>query len=355
VKGSRDSERLKRSFLLLTLAGVSVLLFLLARFFLVTLLVAAVSAGLFYPVHRRLWRRGSQSRTLTSLISTVLFVLIILVPVGVLGYFIVDNLIGIARTVSANRAAIHEWLQGLESALQKIPLLSSAQVSQLFNSDRLAQLLQQGGSFLLRRLTGVVENTARFVLLFFIYLYTLYFFIRDGGDMLRSVAEALPLPEEDQRAVTGRFLSVTRATLKSTFIIGGIQGTIGGVLYWILGIQGPVLWGVLIMIFAAIPGVGSIVVWLPTALVLLALGDYLKAVVLLAVGATIIPLVEGLLRPPLVGQDTRLHPVLVLVGVLGGIWVFGIAGLLVGPLIMSIGVTLWDIFKRMFGRELGGI
>jgi predicted PurR-regulated permease PerM len=190
--------------------------------------------------------------------------------------------------------------------------------------------------------------------MFFVYLYSLFFFIRDGDRILRNINDAIPLPEEDKLAVGRKFLSVTRATLKSTFIIGGIQGLIGGVLYWAVGIEGPVLWGILIMIFGAIPGIGSVVIWLPTAAVLAILGQYGKTAIVIGVGAAVIPLAE-LLRPYLVGEDTRIHPVLVLVGVLGGIWIFGIVGLLLGPLIMGVAVTLWDIFKRMFGRELDKI
>jgi predicted PurR-regulated permease PerM len=348
---SSNSLRLNRAFFLLLLAGVTLLVFFVARFFLVVLLLSALSAGIFHPVHLRLRQRLPRPRWLSATISTVVFCLIILIPAGVLGYFTVSNLIDIANQAVGHNRELLARLRHFESALGTLPLFESGPLKNVLTSDRLAQLLQNAASWMLRQVTGLVENVVRSILMLFVYLYSLYFFIKDGEPILRGIGDALPLPEEDRLAVERKFLAVTRATLKSTFIIGGTQGVVGGLLYWAVGIQGPVLWGILIMIFASIPGVGSIVIWLPTAAVLLLLGQYGKAAVILAVGAAGIPLAE-LLRPYLIGGDTRIHPVLVLVGVLGGIWVFGIVGLLLGPLIMGVAVTLWDIFRRMFAQEL---
>jgi predicted PurR-regulated permease PerM len=352
---TRDSRRLNRTFFLVTLIGATVFVFFVARFFIVVLLLSALSAGIFYPVQVRLRRRLPRIRWLSALISTVLFCLIILIPVGVLGYFTVSNVINITEKAVGNKGEILARIRDFESALRDLPFFSNnGPLPSLLSGDRLAQLAQNAASWILKQVTGLLENLTRSFLMFFVYLYSLFFFIRDGNRIVRGVGDVVPLPEEDKLAVGRKFLSVTRATLKSTFIVGGIQGVIGGVLYWAVGIEGPVLWGILIMVFGAIPGVGSVVIWLPTAAVLALLGQYVKAAIVFGVGAAVIPLAE-LLRPSLVGEDTRIHPILVLVGVLGGIWIFGIVGLLLGPLIMGVAVTLWDIFKRMFGSELDKI
>ncbi len=350
-KTNRDSQRLNRIFFLVSLTCAMVFVFFISRFFLVVLLLSALSAGIFYPLQVRLRPYLPQSRWLSALICTILFFLIILIPVGVIGYFTVNNIIDIAEKVANSYQEILNRLREFQSTFQKLPFFSNKAFGNLLSSDRLSQLLQNAASWVMKQVSGLLENLVRSLLMFFVYLYSLFFFIRDGNRILSSIRDAIPLPDEDKLAVGNKFLSVTRATLKSTFIIGGIQGLIGGVLYWAVAIEGPVLWGVLIMIFAAIPGVGSIVIWLPTAAVVAILGQYIKAGVIFGVGAVVIPLAE-ILRPYLVGEDTSIHPVLVLVGVLGGIWVFGIFGLLLGPLIMGVAVTLWDIFKRMFGKEL---
>ena len=348
---ARDSETLKRLFFLAVLVGVMVLVFLVARPFLGALLLAALSAGVFYPVHRWIGRRLGKGRSLAPMISTALFCLIILAPAGALGYFTVAGLIDIAETVAGNNREIGNWLRELESSIRALPLFSRGRLAELISPDRLSSGLENAASWMLRQASGVVENVVRLLLLLFVYLYSLFFFIRDGDRILRAVGDTVPLPEADKLAVGRKFLSVTRAILKSTFIIGGLQGLVGGLLYWAVGVQGPVFWGILILVIAAIPGVGPIVVWLPTAVVFAILGEYVKGAVILGVGAAVIPLAE-LLRPALVGGEARVHPVLVLVGVLGGLALFGIAGLLFGPLIMGALVALWEIFRRMFGREL---
>jgi predicted PurR-regulated permease PerM len=335
------------------LAGAMVAVFFISRFFLVALLLAAVSAGIFRPIRLWLQRRLSRAPRLTTLVSMIVFCLIILIPVGALAYFTVNNLIDIAQKALGRNQTILSQLRDFEASLRRLPLFQGA-LGNLLSSDRLSQLLQQAASGLLKRLTGLVENLVRFFLMLFVYLYSLYFFIRDGGEILRGIGEAIPLPQEDTLEVGQKFLSVARAILKTALLIGGMQGLIGGILYWAVGIEAPVLWGILMMIFGSIPGIGSVIVWLPTAVVLAVLGQYVRAAVVIGVGIAMIPLVE-LLRPYLIGTDTRIHPVLVLVGVLGGIWVFGISGLLLGPLIMGVAVTLWDIFKRLFSRELRSI
>ena len=347
-----SSQKLERTFFLLLLAGATALVLVVARVFLLPLLLAALSAALFHPVHGRIAARLSRRPGLASMISVILFCLIILVPAGVLGYFVTDNLIQVARLASRNSEQIREFLSSIDQRLRKLPALQNPRIGELIDLDRLADLASRAGSWLLERTAELAGDLARSLLLFFIYLYCLYFFMRDGEKALNRVPRAVPLSEEDRKAVTDRFLSVTRATLKSSFIIGAIQGVMGGLLFFLLGIGTPVLWGVGFLILAAIPGLGAVLIWLPATVVLAVLGRYVQALIMLAVGGGLIPLVDYLLRPRLVGEDTQMHPVLVLVGVLGGLAVFGIWGLLLGPLVMGVAVTLWGIFARIFRVEL---
>jgi predicted PurR-regulated permease PerM len=350
--GSENHERLKRAFFLVLLTGATVLVILVARFFLLPILLAALSAGLFHPVHEGIKGRLSRRAGLAAVISVILFCLIILVPVAVLGYFVTDNLIQVGRMASRNSEQIREFLGNLDGRLKQLPILQKTGITGLINLNQLTDLLRRGGSWLLERTAAVAGDVARSLLLFFVYLYCLYFLTRDGQKILSRLPQAVPLSTEDQNAVTEKFLSVTRATLKSTFIVGAIQGVIGGLLFFVLGIGAPVLWAVGFLILAAIPGVGAVLIWLPATAVLLLLGRYVQAVAMVAVGGGLIPLADYLLRPRLVGEDTQLHPVLVLVGILGGVAVFGLWGLLLGPLVMGVAVTLWGIFARIFRREL---
>ena len=346
------SQRLNRIFFLILLVGAALLVFFVARVLLLPILLAAIAAALFHPLHRRILKRVKQKSTLAAFISLVIFCLIILIPIAVLGYFVTENVIEVTRLINRNIPQIRIWLQNIDSAISNLPFVEGQRISGLIDSTRLVGIIQQSLSSILQSTTNLMGNVARVLLLFFVFLYSLFFMIRDGDKALLSASAAIPLPKEDKLAIIDKFVSVSRATLKSTFLIGGIQGTIGAVLFLAMGIPGSVLFGVLFLVLAAIPGLGPAVIWLPTTLILFALGNYLQAAIMLVIGGGLIPLVDYVLRPRLVGKDTQLHPLLVFIGILGGVSLFGIWGLLFGPLAMSVAVTLLSIFKRIFNVEL---
>lgn len=352
VEPQSGSQRLNLIFFLVLLVGAALLVFFVARVFLLPILLAAIAAALFHPLHRRILKRVKQKFTLAAFISLVIFCLIILIPIAVLGYFVTENVIEVARLINRNISQIQSWLQNIDSAISNLPFVEGQRLSGLIDSTRLVGIIQQSLSSILQSTTNLMGNVARVLLLFFVFLYSLFFMIRDGNKALLSASAAIPLPKEDKLAIIDKFVSVSRATLKSTFLIGGIQGTIGAVLFFALGIPGSVLFGVLFLALAAIPGLGPAVIWLPATLILFALGNHLQAAIMFLIGGVLIPLVDYILRPRLVGKDTQLHPLLVFIGVLGGVSLFGIWGLLFGPLAMSVAVTLLSIFKRIFNVEL---
>jgi predicted PurR-regulated permease PerM len=346
------SRRLNRTFFLILLAGAALLVFFVAKVFLLPILLASIAAALFYPLHRAILKSLKGRSTLAALFSVVIFCLIILIPIALLGYVVTQNVIEVTRLVNRNVPQIKSWLQGVDSWISTLPFVQGQRVSALFDSARLINIIQRTGTTLVEGATSLAGNIARTMLLLFVFIYSLFFLIRDGNKALISVSEAIPLPKEDKLAIIDKFVSVSRATLKSTFIIGGIQGTIGTILFLALGIPGAVLFGVLFLVLAAIPGLGPAVVWLPSTVILFTLKKYLQGVIMLVIGAGVIPVIDYTLRPRLVGKDTQLHPLLVFIGVLGGVALFGIWGLLFGPLAMSVAVTLVTIFKRIFKGEL---
>jgi len=348
----RGSQRLNLIFFLILLVGAALLVFFVARVFLLPILLAAIAAALFHPLHRRILKRVKQRSTLAAFISLVIFCLIILIPIAVLAYLVIENVIEVARLINRNIPQIRSWLQNIDSAILNLPFVEGQRISGLIDSTRVVGIIQQSLSSILQSTTNLMGNVARVLLLFFVFLYSLFFMVRDGDKALLSASAAIPLPKEDKLAIINKFVSVSRATLKSTLLIGGIQGTIGAILFFALGIPGSVLFGVLLLVLAAIPGLGPAVIWLPATLILFALGNYLQAAIMIVIGGALIPLVDYLLRPRLVGKDTQLHPLLVFIGVLGGVSLFGIWGLLFGPLAMSVAVTLLSIFKRIFNVEL---
>jgi predicted PurR-regulated permease PerM len=176
-------------------------------------------------------------------------------------------------------------------------------------------------------------------------LYLLFFFLRDGGELSRRIRDAVPLREEQQRALLTKFTVVTRAMFKGNLLVAAVQGALGGLIFWFLGIHAAVLWAVVMAFLSLLPAVGAAAVWLPVALYFLATGDVWRGLVLILYGAFVIGLVDNLLRPYLVGKDTQMPDYIVLISTLGGIAVFGLDGLIIGPVIAAMFIAIWDIFS----------
>jgi predicted PurR-regulated permease PerM len=184
-------------------------------------------------------------------------------------------------------------------------------------------------------------------------LYILFFFLRDGGRLVAALIRALPLGDVRERELLVKFSEVTRATIKGTLVVGCVQGAIGGLLFWILGIPAPVFWGAVMAVFSVMPVVGPGIVWGPAAIILIAGGHIFKGIVLIAGGVVLIGLVDNVLRPLLVGRDTQMPDYLVLLATLGGLSVFGIAGFVIGPVIAAFFLVVWEMFAQEYA-ETGG-
>ena len=200
------------------------------------------------------------------------------------------------------------------------------------------------------RVFNYTQNVISFSVQFFLMLYVLFFFLRDGRQIIRQVINVLPLGNAWERVLINRFASVSRATLKGTLIVAMIQGSIGGITFALLGIEGALFWGVLMTVLSLLPVGGSGIVWAPTAVVLVTQGLWVKAVILVLVGMLGIGLIDNLLRPILVGRDTKMPDYLVLISTLGGLAWFGLSGFVIGPVIAALFLTFWETT----GREYGG-
>ncbi len=203
-------------------------------------------------------------------------------------------------------------------------------------------------SYLINSLSSVTVMTAQFIFLLFIFLYTMFFFLVDGEGILNKVLSYLPLHPADQERMLEKFTSVTRATIKGVAVIGLLQGGLTGGAFAVLGIPSAVFWGTVAGAASLIPGIGTALVWLPAAIILITGGSYAKGVGLMVYGALVVGNVDTFLRPRLVGKDTRMHELLILFGTLGGIIMFGPAGVIIGPILAALLVTVWEIYGVAF-------
>jgi len=214
--------------------------------------------------------------------------------------------------------------------------------------ENAAKAAVTASQFLARNALAFGQGTFGFVLKLALMLYVAYFLLRDGRRLVDQLVHAIPLGDERERLLLQKFAEVTRATVKGNLLVALVQGTLGGLIFWILGLPAPLLWGVVMTVLSLIPAVGAGLVWLPAAIYLYAVGEWVSATVLIAYGVAIIGLADNILRPMLVGRDTKLPDWMVLLSTLGGIAMVGINGFVIGPLIAVLFLAFWQIFGREF-------
>ena len=176
-----------------------------------------------------------------------------------------------------------------------------------------------------------------------VMLYLLFYLLRDGDNLLARMKSAVPLGGEQKTLLLDRITLVVRATVKGGITVAAVQGMLGGVAFWLLGIPAPLLWALVMAFLSLLPAIGAAIVWAPVALYLLATGSIWQGLFLIGYGVVVIGLVDNLLRPFLVGQSTKLPDYIVLISTLGGIEVFGLQGFVIGPLIAAIFMVSWEI------------
>jgi predicted PurR-regulated permease PerM len=222
-----------------------------------------------------------------------------------------------------------------------------------------AQILTKAGelvgstsAFLFAALSATTRATGLFFFHLFVMLYTMFFFLTGGPGLLRGILAYLPLTEADKQRMVGKFVSVTRATLKGTILIGVAQGILGGLAFWAVGIDGAIFWGTVMTVLSIVPGIGGALVWVPAAIILIATGEVWRGIAIVLFCALVVGSVDNVLRTRLVGQDTKLHELLIFFSTLGGLMFFGAMGFILGPILAALFVTVWEMFGIAFRTSL---
>lgn len=309
---------------------------------------AIVLAIIFAPLYRRLLNSLRQKRTLAALATVAIIVLIVLLPLALIVASLVKEASGVYTRISSGELNFGRYFGQLLDALPAwaTHLLDRLGLTNLGSvQGRLSTGLATGSQFIVKQAVNVGQNTFDFLVSLFLMLYLLFFLLRDGDRLSQHLKDAIPLRTEQRRALFNKATAVIRATVKGSIVVAFVQGALGGVIFWILGIHAPLLWAAVMAILSLLPAVGAALVWLPVALYLLITGAVWRGMVLIAYGILVISLVDNFLRPILVGKDTKLPDYVVLFSTLGGIAVFGVNGFVVGPVIAALFIAAWDIFS----------
>ncbi len=341
-------RKLDDTTLLLLVVGVSLAFAWILWPFYEAILWAAVLATVFAPLNRRLIGAFGQRRNLAALATLLIILTLVILPLTLTAASLVQEATALYQRLESRELNFGTYFQEFLNALPAwaTDLLSRFGLTDLSAMhDRLSTALVQASKYLASQAVNIGRGTANVVLNLFLALYLLFFFLRDGGALSRRIRDAIPLRAEQKRALFTKFTIVTRAMFKGSLLVAAVQGALGGLIFWFLGIHAPVLWAVVMAFLSLLPAVGAALVWLPVALYFLATGALWQGVVLIAYGALVIGLVDNFLRPFLVGKDTEMPDYVVLISTLGGIAIFGLDGFVVGPVIAAMFIATWDIFS----------
>ena len=339
----------RRTFLLL-LAAITVVFFWMIRSYLLPVFWAVVLAILFSRVQERLVRETKGRRGLSAALTLCLIFAIVVVPLAIIGSLVLTQAVDLIKQLDVDGDSLTASMTGLEERIS-LDWLADVGIERERVHEWFINLVRNIGEIVLARATALGAGTLRFVVNLIIMLYVLYEFLKDGERMIDVLIRYVPFDDERERRLFRRFASTARATIKGTFVVAIVQGFLGAILFWAVGITSPALWGTLMAVLSVIPALGTTAVWAPAGIILWLTGHPGSAMIVLLVGGLIISSVDNFLRPALVGKDTRMPDVLILVSTLGGISVFGLSGLVIGPIFASFFVAIWQMFEQDYKVE----
>lgn len=342
-----NSPELRQKAFLLLLIAVSVAFIWILLPFYGTVFWAAVLAIIFTPFHRKVLNAMGQRRNLAASTTLLLCLIIVILPVTVMTISLLQEGVLIYQKIRTGELNFGMYFQQIMSAAPPW-LVNLLDRSGLTNISELQNMLSsgvlRGSQFIAMHTLSIGQNAFEFIVSFAIMLYLLFFLLRDGDGLAAKIKQAMPLTMEHKRHLFSKFTTVIRATVKGNVVVAAIQGTLGGLIFSFLGIQGALLWGFVMAFLSLIPAVGAGLIWLPVAIYFLFTGAVWQGGVLIAFGVLVIGLVDNLLRPVLVGRDTKMPDYVVLISTLGGLVLFGLNGFVIGPVIAALFMSAWDLF-----------
>ncbi|TFH66619.1 MAG: AI-2E family transporter [Gemmatimonadales bacterium] len=353
-----SQEPLRKPFLVALTVGVTLLFLFMIRQFLLSVLMAAIFSGMAYPLYRTFLRRLNGRRPWASVSTIVVILVVVGLPLLALLGLVANQAVEVTQAAGPWIERQISEVGGLDRRLSDFPFLADLPgLRRLVPTGeeivgKVGEAVSTVGTFLVGSLADLTRGTLGFFLQFFILLYGMFFFLMDGRSILDHILFHVPLSRVDEEQLLEKFVSVTRATLKGSLLIGIIQGGLAGVAFWLAGVPGAAFWGTVTAVVSIIPAVGAALIWGPIVIYLMLSGHAGAGLGLLLWSALVVSTIDNFLRPRLVGRDTRMSDLLILLSTLGGLLLFGPVGFIVGPIVAALFVTVWHLYGETFGSQV---
>ncbi len=350
---SNTRVSLNRAAVLALVGLVSLIFYWMVSGFLIAIVMAALFSALLQGWYGWLRKWTGGRKMLASGLTILAFLLIIVIPLGLFTFLLVEQAISAGKTfepyldgsMETPELIVANWLEAIPYIKEYLP-----------EEERLVEtihnVVRNLGNFVVEGLSKATTGTVSFIFQLFIMLFTMFYFIISGEDYLKKILYYIPLSNEQEALLLDKFVRVTRATLKGTLIIGAVQGTIGGVAMWVAGVSNTLFWGVIMAVLSIIPALGPAIVWFPAGLILIVQGDIAAGAGLIIFGIVVVGNIDNLIRPSLVGKDAQLPDLMILFSTLGGLALFGVTGFILGPVIAALFMTSWEIYGNAFQNSL---
>ncbi|KQN29171.1 AI-2E family transporter [Sphingomonas sp. Leaf38] len=341
--------RIETGGFLVFLTIITIALGIVVSTFAAALLWSALAAILFQPLYQWLLARNPDRRNLAASLAMLIIFVAVVVPTLLIASMMIDQATSVYTSMQGGQINFSAYFQQIHDALPE-RLQNLVDKSGLTSFERLQARVSDALGNSVRTIAGqalsIGRNAAGFLLAFGIALYVTFFLLRDGDRIGPAICRSLPLERSVTERLVGKFVAVVRATIKGSVIVGLVQGGLGALTFWLVGVPAALLWGLLMALTSLLPALGPAIVWVPVAVYLLATGAIWQGIAVIVSGIVVIGLADNILRPILVGRDTGIPDYIVLVSTLGGIEVCGLSGIVVGPLVAALFLAGWQILTE---------
>ncbi len=349
VDDMTNRGRIENGGFLLFLTIITIALGVVVSAFAAALLWSALAAILFQPLYQKLLKRWPERRNLAASLAMLIIFVAVVVPTLIIASLMIDQASSVYTSMQSGQINFAAYFQQMHDALPQ-RLQQLVDKSGIDSFERLQSRISGALGNSVRTIAGqalsIGRNAFAFLLAFGIALYVTFFLLRDGDRVGPAICRALPLERSVTERLVGKFVAVVRATIKGSVIVGLVQGGLGALTFWLVGVPAALLWGLLMALTSLLPALGPAIVWVPVAVYLLATGAIWQGIAVVVSGVVVIGLADNILRPILVGRDTGIPDYIVLVTTLGGIELCGLSGIVVGPVVAALFMAGWQILTE---------
>lgn len=329
------------------LIGVGIIFYQMIEPYVFAIFWAAIIASLFHPLYRRINKRIKNDNASAAL-TLVAAILVVIIPLA--GVFTLVVTQAVETYTQLNNPETIASIQRTAEGFLEQPYMQSL-IGEVDVRAKVREMASGMSSTALDWLKAGSQSTLSAIISTLVMLYALYYFLKDGKKWLKHLMHLLPFGDKNERILYEKFASTGKATLKGTILLGGIQGAIGGIMFWIVGVPAAAFWGLVMIVLSIIPAIGAFLIIYPAAIYLLVIGDVWQAVVLAITGG-VVGVLDNLLRPPLVGKDIEMHPMIIFFATIGGLAYFGISGVVVGPIIAAFFFAVLQMYEQKYKKQL---